>query len=195
MNKRTIIFIIVLTSISLTGIVVTQLFWVKNALKLQEDQFSHRVSIALKSVVTQLSESKADTTDDATMNGCNPGCEMNGEKVISKINEDHLDSLIKEEFANMSIHTDYEYAIFRKSDQRFVMGKYENHKEGIIHSKHFTSLSCLWKPESYFLSVYFPGETRFLIGQIFGWLSISAVFILNDPFFVILVLTHDKALV
>jgi len=178
MNKKTIIFIIILTSISLTGIVVTQLFWVKNALKLKEEQFSHRVSIALKSVVYQLSESRKDSVKNSAMTSCSPGCDLTGDNIIYKINPEYLDSLMKEEFANMRIQTDYEYAIIRKSDNKFVMGKYDAYKNEIINSDYVTSLSCLWKQDSYLLSVYFPKETDFLIRKLIGWLSISAFFIL-----------------
>jgi len=197
MNKKAIIFIIILTSISLTGIVVTQLFWVKNALKLKEEQFSHRVSIALKSTVNQLLDYKDDTTNTVFMNTCNPGCEMISDNIIASINPESLDSIIKEEFSNMKIQTEYEYAIFRKSDNHFVVGKYNSDLKNIINSNHFTTLTSLWKPDRFVLSVYFPKESNFLIKQMIGWLSTSTVFILIIIFifsYIILSLVKQKKL-
>ncbi|MCD4663659.1 MAG: hypothetical protein K8R68_00210, partial [Bacteroidales bacterium] len=54
MNRKVIRAIIVLTTISLVAALITQLFWVRDAWELQEEQFNHRVKIALKSVVNQL---------------------------------------------------------------------------------------------------------------------------------------------
>ncbi|MFA5781434.1 MAG: hypothetical protein WC868_04100, partial [Bacteroidales bacterium] len=113
MNKKTIVFIIIITSISLAGIMMTQLFWVKNALALRKEQFNHRVSIALKSVVNQLSEYKRDTNQVLSMSGCKPGCSMIEGNIVSFINPVYLDSVVRDEFSNMNIQLDYEYGIFR----------------------------------------------------------------------------------
>ncbi len=176
---------------------MTQLFWVKNALALREGQFNHRVSIALKSIVNQLSEYKSDTNRVMLISGCKPGCGMIEGNIVSSINPVYLDSVVRDEFSNMNIQLDYEYGIFRKSDNNFVMGKYENYKNKIIKSEHFTSLSCLWKPDSYILGVYFPQEENFLIRQMSGWLLLSGIFLLIVIFsfsYVILSLVRQKKL-
>ena len=176
---------------------MTQLFWVKNALALREEQFNHRVSIALKSIVNQLSEYKRDTNQVMSMSGCKPGCSMIEGNIVSFINPVYLDSVVRDEFSNMNIQLDYEYGIFRISDNHFVMGKCENYKNKIIKSEHFTSLSCLWKPNSYILSVYFPQEENLLIRQMSGWLLLSGIFLLIVIFsfsYVILSLVRQKKL-
>jgi two-component system phosphate regulon sensor histidine kinase PhoR len=178
MNKKTIIFIIIITSISLAGIVMTQLFWVKNALAMREKQFSNRVSIALKSIVNQLLEHKLDSIHAISINGCKPGCDTVGENIFTLINSAHLDSVVNEEFENMKIRLDFEYGIFRKSDSIFAMGKYKNYKNEILKSKHSSSLSSIWKTDYFVLSVYFPQEENYLISQMFGWLLLSVVFLI-----------------
>jgi len=178
MNKRTIVFIIFLTSLSLLGIVITQLFWVDNAIKLKEEQFDHRVRIALKSIVGQLSEIREDKSNDHISSVCKPGCNMMEENIITIIKPTSLDSIIKDEFVNMNLQMDYEYGVFRKSDGSFIIGANNNFKNEIIKSDHFISLSCLWKPDCNILSIYFPNEKNILIGQMIGWLSISALFLI-----------------
>ncbi|MFH0864634.1 MAG: hypothetical protein V1904_00460, partial [Bacteroidota bacterium] len=111
MNKKSIIFIIIIASFSLAGIVSMQLFWVRNAIKLQEQQLEHRISIALKSIINQLGNEKNDTLNEAGF--CSPGCNI-GNNIISVIHPQRLDSLLKEEFVNLSIELDYKYGIFRK---------------------------------------------------------------------------------
>ena len=176
---------------------MTQLFWVKNALALREEQFNHRVSIALKSIVNQLSEYKRDTNQVMSMSGCKPGCSMIEGNIVSSINPVYLDSVVRDEFSNMNIQLDYEYGIFRKSGNHFVMGKYENYKNEILKSEHSTSLSCLWKPDSYILGVYFPQEENLLIRQMSGWLLLSGIFLVIVIFsfsYVILSLVRQKKL-
>ena len=164
---------------------------------MREEQFNHRVSIALKSTVNQLMEYKHDTCHINSMRGCNPECNMTEKEIILFVNPAHLDSVIQDEFSNMNIHLDYEYGIFRKSDNRFITGKYENYKNELIKSDHFTSLSCLWRPDCYILGVYFPEEEIFLIGQMSGWLLLSAVFlviVILSFSYVILSLVRQKKL-
>lgn len=153
-----------------------QLFWVKNALALREKQFNHRVSIALKSIVNQLSDFKKDTTN-ARAAVCKPGCNMMAENIITIIKPSSLDSIIIDEFANMNLQMDYEYGVYRKSDTAFMMGKYDNYKNEIITSEHCTSLLCLWKPDCYILSIYFPQEKNWLLGQMSGWILLSGLFL------------------
>ena len=54
MNRKTIRTIILLATLSLIGIVATQIFWVRNAYNLQEKQFNDRVHIALTNVTHEL---------------------------------------------------------------------------------------------------------------------------------------------
>ena len=61
MKKKAIVFIVILTSISLLGIVLTQLYWVKKAIDLKEELFDNSVRIAIKSVSNLLMDNKNDS--------------------------------------------------------------------------------------------------------------------------------------
>ena len=74
MNRKTFLLIVIITAFSLVGIIVIQVFWVKNAVQLQENIFDNKVRVALKSVVNGLFESKLDT--GAVMPFCEKGCGM-----------------------------------------------------------------------------------------------------------------------
>ena len=54
MKKNTIKLMAIVTGISLIGLIITQLFWINNAVKLSEKQFDHRVTLALKDVVDEI---------------------------------------------------------------------------------------------------------------------------------------------
>lgn len=59
MQKSKIIFITFLISISLIGLVGIQLYWIKNAIELKEQEFQNDVYAALQSVVLKLERAEA----------------------------------------------------------------------------------------------------------------------------------------
>ncbi|MCD4681847.1 MAG: hypothetical protein K8R86_01080, partial [Bacteroidales bacterium] len=54
MNKSFITPVIILMTLSLVGIVLVQLFWIKNAIEIKEEQFDQSVNEALSEVVERL---------------------------------------------------------------------------------------------------------------------------------------------
>ncbi|MCX6234418.1 MAG: hypothetical protein NT175_06780 [Bacteroidetes bacterium] len=42
MNKKRIILVIIFLSISLTGIIAVQLYWIRNAIRIKEEQFDRK---------------------------------------------------------------------------------------------------------------------------------------------------------
>lgn len=58
MNKRVIRIVILFTGISLVGIVGLQFLWIRNALRLREDQFDRDVTQALQETVRQMAENQ-----------------------------------------------------------------------------------------------------------------------------------------
>ena len=186
MNKRAIVFIIILASLSLVGIAVTQLFWVRNALSLKEDQINHRVRIALKAIENELVEYAKDT------------CRLNHNQTNSlNINPKFLDSLIRDEFVNLSIHIDYKYGVYHNSDKKFVMGNFQGYTEEIVKSEHNISLSCLCKSDGCTLGIYLLRKTNFLFGNMVWWISLSGLFLIIFViifFYVVLSLVRQKKL-
>ena len=56
MPKITIRWLIVLSALSIIGVLTTQIYWVKKAFALRERQFNQRVHVALQDVAEQLSK-------------------------------------------------------------------------------------------------------------------------------------------
>jgi len=54
MNRRLFIFVIILMSISLAGIILFQLFWIRNAIDIREEQFNKAVNAALRATAEKL---------------------------------------------------------------------------------------------------------------------------------------------
>ena len=59
MNKKIIRYIIILTTISLIGLIAVQSFWINNAIRVKESYFNRSVSEAMNIVVYKLQKIEA----------------------------------------------------------------------------------------------------------------------------------------
>lgn len=176
--KRSIIRLIVgLTTVALIGTIITQVFWVDNAMKLREDQFNSRTKIALKMIVNQLFSVQVDTISGSSF-FCKPMCDAALKGGIGSIDEQLLDSLIHSEFACMKIEKDYVYGVYNSHTKRILMGTVGQYSEELIASPHNASLSCIHRSDAFYLAVYFPHQKSMLFTELFWWVSLSLVFLL-----------------
>ncbi len=177
MNKKFIRYIIIFTTISLFGIVLTQLFWIKKSIDLKKGQFDNSVRIAIKSVLNQLQEQKADSLFQKKIIVLH--CRKPHIEISDIINPVLLDSLLQEELGCMKLNRDYYYGVFDASSGKFVMGNYHPYEKSIINSIFRFSLSSIYNPGCYYISVYFPDKTGILLHQIKTWLLLSVFFLIS----------------
>ncbi len=164
-------------SISLIGIVFTQLFWVKKSIYLKKEQFDNSIRIAIKSVLNQLQERKSDSTFLLTLKKLR--CRKGHIEITDIINPKLLDSLLKEELGCMAINHAYYYGIYNDPTGRFVMGHYHSFKKFVINSPYQFSISAIYRPGNYYLGFYFPGKTSLLVWQMKAWLILSVFFLIS----------------
>lgn len=176
MRKRTIIGIIIAAFLSLTGIIITQLFWIERSYELKEEQFNNAAIIGLKSVVNQL----VNTRNDSIASGTNREmtCYTDPVSIFDVLDRQMLDSLIQDEFKTMKIRRDFVYGVFKPDQKKFVMGPYEGYREELTASPHVVSLSCLCRADPAMLSVYFPHQKSMIFNQLVGWLLLSVAFLI-----------------
>lgn len=180
---------------SLAGILATQIHWAKTAFELKEEQFDNSVRIALKSVVNQLAQNKSDTLFQKRLLALS--CRKSKLSIDDYIDSYILDSLVTDELKCMFINTRYYYGVYSNYNQRFVLGKFNNHENELIKSHFQFSLASIYKPGNYFLSIFFPGKTFELLHRMKLWVFLTVLFlvILIISFtFVILSLLQQKKL-
>lgn len=176
MKKKAIVIIVVLSSISLLGIVLTQLYWVQKSMDLAEDQFDNSVRIALKSVLNRLLDNKNDTVFQQHLYDLS--CNKPRLEVTDYIVPQMLDSLMWEELVWMELGDTYSYAIYNKNNNRFVTGNYIDQEEALLDSPFQFSVSSIYKSGDYFLSVFFPTKRSMLLQRMEGWLLMSVFFLI-----------------
>ena len=171
MKKNAIKLIILLSSISLIGIIVSQLFWIKNAIELSEKQFDHRVTIALTSVVDQIEQNiiKQNTNSDFA-------CSFHKNSIYDLIDNMNLDSMLISSFEYHSVDTVFSYEIRKCNDETAKQNDGKIKSNSIFALTHKTCLSCIWEKDCYNLEVAFPMKRQFVMLDMTMWLGISFIF-------------------
>jgi two-component system, OmpR family, phosphate regulon sensor histidine kinase PhoR len=176
MKKSTIAVIISIAALALVGIIIIQVYWMRNALRLQEELFDKNVSVTLKSVVNRMFDERSAAVMEPYV--CSPDCDHRTMRVLEAINPVRLDSLMHEEFDGMEITREYVWGVFDPSTGNFYAGENNSKKDDILASSHHVSLSCLYRSEQLMLGVYFPNESGVLMGKIMPWMIVSLLFVL-----------------
>jgi two-component system phosphate regulon sensor histidine kinase PhoR len=195
MRSKLFTFIIIITFISLLGVVFTQVYWVRNAIGLKEEHFNHSVRIAMKTVLNRLIESNNDSTL-RRLSMPSP-CYMDKTNVQDVVKPKVLDSLIKAELGCMQISKGYEYAIYNRRNDKFVMGNFNKYVQQLLESEHQQTIQALFKPGDYYFTMYFPRQQSMIFGQMAKWMLISALFLLVVIFsfwFTIVTIIRQKKL-
>ncbi len=177
MKKRRVSLFIGIAVFALLGIIITQLFWVKDAHTIREELFNQRVKVALKSVSTQILDSQIDSSAKYILSPCDT-LAFGNKPIAEVIDAGLLDSLLIFELMCMGIEETYRYGVFNGRDSTFIMGPYPGHEGALIASVHRVSLTCIYKEDVYFLGVSFPGQDRMMLYQMVFLIILSIVFLM-----------------
>jgi len=194
MKKETIVLIAVVTFISLVGIIFTQLYWVKKSVNLKEEQFDNGIRIAVKSVLNQLLNYQLDSTFQKHLNDL--ACRKPKLDISDVIPPPLLDSLIFEELGTMYINDKYYYGIYNNNNHKIYFGKSEGHDAKLLNSPFQFSVSNIYQPGDYYLSIYYPAKTSIILRQLEFFLLLSIFFvvivILSFSFVIYIILRQKK---
>ncbi|HYV92052.1 MAG TPA: HAMP domain-containing sensor histidine kinase [Chitinophagales bacterium] len=180
MKNRTIQIITLLAIISITGIVLLQVFWFRNAFDVREKQFDQNVFIALQNVGEQiLTINQQQIPNGQFVNQLSSNyfvVSVNGE-IDTKV----LEALLKAEFQNRKLIQDFEYGVYDCNHQKLVYGNYISFRKD--DKDHPVKELPQWKNDLYYFTVNFPDKSNQLIGSMGIWLYSSVVLLLVVVFF------------
>lgn len=165
---------------SIVGITVTQIYWVRKAFDLKENQFNRDVQSALRAVADQIYEinkSSSPTNSPVEQLSTNYFVVL----VNGPVNSSVLGFLISSEFEKRNITTDYEFGIYDCEEQCMKGVDFKLHKK----NKATASLVELptWKEDGYYFGVQFSRIEANLISQMGIWGFSSAVMVVVIFFF------------
>lgn len=194
MKKSTIKLIIIFSAVSLLGLVITQTFWVMNAVKLAEKQHDHRANIALDEVLNELITSN-DTAIHFIPASFSPG-QPRQTTIFDVIDTVLLGQLMSKYIDYHRLNPNYYYAIVRTKDDSIIYASVPNIKKYRTRKPHKACLSCIWKKESFHIELYFPSQRHQTILEMSMWLGASGVFIviviLSFAFTIITIIRQKK---
>ena len=171
---------VILAALSIVGITITQIYWVRKAFDLKEAEFERTVNTALYNVAHQIFDINK-TPSPAS----NPVKQLSTNYFIVMVNSEIdatlLEFLLTNEFERRSIIADFEYGVFDCSSERMVYGNYVPLKT----SKEKTTTKNLpkWSNQGYYFGVQFPNRAAHILNQMGIWSFSSIVLLLVITFF------------
>lgn len=172
---------IVLATVSLAGILTTQIFWLRRAFDLREKQFTLNVNLALKNVVESLCN-----YNGSDYPGNNPVEQLGSNYFIVRTNNmidpGILEYFLKAEFEKRAIATSFEYGIYDCLDEQMVYGNFVSLVDDESTPAAITDFPDLSENDYYF-GVFFPERPFDLAGQMGIWTFSTLVLIIVVIFF------------
>ncbi|TAF63843.1 MAG: sensor histidine kinase [Cytophagales bacterium] len=183
MKKRNIQLFVILATISLTGIIVIQIFWVKKAFDLKDKQFDQTMHIALKNVAERI---LIYNNNPSVL--VNPVSQVSSNYYIVMVNDvidaSKLELYLKTEFQARDIFLDFEYGIYDCISSNMVYGNYVSmNPNSTYQNKKNQAIFPKWSSENYYFGVYFPKRQEYLFGQMDIWIFSSLVLLIVVIFF------------
>ncbi len=180
MPKNTIRWLILLSALSIIGVLITQIYWVRRAFALNERQFNQRVHLALQEVAEQLSKI------NGVMLHNNPVEQLSPDYFLVNTNAtvqaDILEHYLKSEFKKHDVISDFEVGIYDCTTDKIMYGT----ALSTLNDDENPTPTANWKKSNkypYYFGIRFPKQAVFVAGSLKGWIWSSALVLLAVCFF------------
>ena len=164
MKNSVIQRVIILGAIAIIGILGIQSYWLIKSWNLSDEDFHQRVHISLRHVAKSLSiinESELPTIDLIKRVSSN----YYVVNINSKIDANDLEYYLIKEFQELSLNTDFEYAIHSCESSEMVYGNYCGYADSQLENKIDGNLPK-YDEFIYYFGVKFPSKTQYLFGRV-----------------------------
>lgn len=180
MSKNTIRLVVLLGTISVIGIVLIQIYWVRKAFDLKEKQFDQTVQVALRNTAEKLATfGQFSLPDQDLVNQISTNYYV--VNVNNTIDAKTLEYYLTTEFDRLNINTDFEYGIYDCSSDKMVYGNYVSANKS-IEKKEVKTLPKLNK-FTYYFGVYFPDRNSYITSGMDNWVLTSGMLLIVIIFF------------
>ena len=154
---------------------VTQLFWIKNAIEQSESQYDHRVMMAFDDVIGEIQqraiEQEKYCIDTIAI------CRTGEVSLFDLLTRKQLDSLLKARFAYQCVDTNFLFDLQLCNSTDSQNDKMSLNDETFSFTLHKAKLNCMWDDKCYQFIVKFPQKQRFILIDLSLWLFFSVLFL------------------
>jgi two-component system phosphate regulon sensor histidine kinase PhoR len=181
LTNKSLRVLVILATLSIVGITATQIYWVRKAFDLNQDQFERDVRTALYHVAEELF-----LLNDKVIPKKNPVEQVAGNYFIVNLAQEFsvpsLEELVQSSLAQRNIESDFEYGVYNCNTDQMVYCNYVNHT-AIADEDIQTSVLPKSSNQEYYFAVYFPGQYAQIINRMGVWVYSSLVLLLVIVFF------------
>jgi two-component system phosphate regulon sensor histidine kinase PhoR len=182
MRFRQVRFVVLLGAISITGIIVVQVYFLLQAWNFKEKQVSQTIGVALRSVAEKMCQ-----INQSSLPYGNPVRQLTSNYYVVDVNSvidaNILEYYLKTEFERLNLVTDYEYAIYDCHTDRMVYGDYIAAAGPGNPSKPRSDLPK-YSEYLYYFGIHFPSLRSNIAGDMAIWFFFTAILLLSVVFFV-----------
>lgn len=180
MHTSALRIVVVLAVLSILGITITQVYWVRKAFDIKQADFDRKVSTALFNVAQDFFVEQSISSPES-----NPVEQLSTNYYVimlnSNIDPNVLELLIQNEFDKQAIKIDFEYGIYDCVADCMVYGQ----SVSASKVKNLTTLPNipLLAKSDYYVGIRFPDRESTIINQMGIWMFSSLVMLLVILFF------------
>lgn len=180
MSRNTIRLLVILSTLSIIGVIITQIYWVRKALDMRERQFNQRVHVALQEVADDLSKL------NGVMLHNNPVEQLSSNYFLvntnSMVDPALMEHYLKNRFQQNAIVSDFEVGIYDCASNKMFYGvalSTRNDKKKPTQTANWLKSNKY----SYYFGVRFPSQNMSVISDLKGWIGSSFLVLLAVSFF------------
>ena len=155
-----------LTFLALVVLVAIQVTWILRAADLEEQNFNHRVALALKQVRIEIGNRAKDSDhmkDFLCGNQCSP--------ILKEVKIKEIDSIVHACMQQHNIDLHYDFFVGDSTAQI-------NYPAQKKHKCYLQSLNGLIERDGIRIGMHFPQRNQFIMAQLKGWFVVSILFII-----------------
>ena len=180
MRKNTIRLVVLLGTISVIGVILIQIYWVRKAFDLKEKEFDQTIQIALRNTAEKLADYGQFTlpTQDLINEVSTDYYVVN---VNNAIDAKALQFYLVTEFDKLGVNTEFDYGVYDCSSDKMVYGNHISTNK-LAENKPVKNLPKLDKFVYYF-GVYFPDRSSYIISRMDNWVLTSIILLFVIIFF------------
>ena len=180
MSRQTIRAVILFGVIAICGIIGIQIYWMKKAFDIQDQQFRQGVMVGLRNVANNIS--KADNFPIIK----NPVEQVSSDYYVVNLRMPLepwiLEHYLIEEFKSKNISTEFEYGIYNCDSDKIVYGGFVNSN---FESSTLKKTGNLEKTDMFlnYFGIKFPSKSSYLTSKIDIWVVSSIITLMFTAFF------------
>jgi two-component system, OmpR family, phosphate regulon sensor histidine kinase PhoR len=176
MSRRLIRLLVILSVVSIVGILTVQAIWLRRAYALGERQFRQTAFVALQEVANDVARLNKMSLSKAAVTQLAPDYFV--VRTDAPIDPVTLEHYLQTAFVRHKLLTDFEYGLYNCESEQMVYGAYVSTQpqqggklrqrlgKGRTHPK--------FPGYTYYFEVRFPGQGSLVTGQLDGWIASSA---------------------